>query len=63
MYCTMYLWRTKLIFHCRNQQEKEVGNEQLHMFNCSSKDVEYISRSYEKNGQYSTPQSTILLQN
>ena len=54
----------KLIFHCRNQQEKEVGNGNSYIcLTVRQKMLNIFQRSYEKNGQYSTPQSTILLQN
>merc|ERR1712139_514412 len=54
----------KLIFHCRNQQEKEVGNGNSYIcLTVRQKMLNIFQRSYEKNGQYSTPQSTVLLKN
>lgn len=53
----------KLIFHCRNQQEKEGKKGKRYIcLTVRQKMLNIFQRSYEKNGSFSTPQSVGLLQ-
>jgi len=53
----------KLIFHCRNKQEKETKKGKRYIcLTVRQKMLNIFQRSYEKNGTFSTPQSIGLLQ-